>query len=157
MDKTIVTALLIIAGVISAVAIFNAIFPAITQSSDAMASMERRIDERMQSQIEIIHATRPSAGNDVLIWVKNVGSLKIAPPEACDLFFGLDGNFARIPYSASVIVYPYWNYGLENAAEWRQGATLRITVHYATQPISGTYFIKIVLPNGISTESFASW
>ena len=152
MDKTIVTALLIIAGVISAIAVFNAILPAVTQSGEAMNSMERRIDERMQSQVEIIHATR--SGNDVLIWVKNVGSLKIAPPEDCDLFFGPDGNYARIPYSAGLT---HWTYSIENDTEWRQGATLKIAVHYTSPPVAGTYFIKIVLPNGISTETFASW
>jgi len=152
LDKTIVTALLIIAGVISAVFVFNAIFPAISQSSDAMSSMQRRIDERMQSQIEIIHATR--AGSDVLIWVKNVGSLRIAPPEACDLFFGPDNNFARIPYNSG---NPNWTYTLENDTEWRAGATLRVTVHFVVPPAAGTYFVKVVLPNGISDETFISW
>ncbi len=152
MDKTIVTALLIIAGVVSAVFVFNAIFPAISQSSDAMTSMQRRIDERMQSQIEIIHATR--SGSDVLIWVKNVGSLRIAPPAACDLFFGPDNNFVRIPYNSGS---PNWTYALENDTEWRAGATLRMTVHFAVPPAAGTYFIKVVLPNGISDEIFVSW
>lgn len=152
MDKTIVTALLIIAGVISAIAVFNAILPAVTQSGDAMNNMERRIDSRMQSQVEIIHATK--SGNDVLIWVKNVGSLKVVPPEDSDLFFGPDGNFTRIAYGAGV---PNWTYTIENDTEWRQGATLRVAVHYLSPPAAGTYFIKFVLPNGISTETFVSW
>ena len=158
MDKTIITALLIMAGVISAVAVFNAIFPAITQSSDAMTSMERRIDQRMQSQIEVIHAAR-GPGNTALIWVKNVGSLRITTPETCDLFFGPEGSFTRIPYGASAGLFPYWEAVVEGAdPEWRQGATLRITVNYGvTVPGTGTYFIKIVLPNGISADSFASW
>lgn len=152
MDKTIVTALLIIAGVISAIAVFNAILPAVTQSGDAMNNMERRIDSRMQSQVEIIHATR--SGTEVLIWVKNVGSLKIAAPEDCDLFFGPDGNFTHIAYSTGVL---NWTYTLENDTEWRPGATLKVTVHYLSPPAAGTYFIKFVLPNGISTETFVSW
>jgi len=152
LDKTIVTALLIIAGVISAIAVFNAILPAVTQSGDAMNNMERRIDDRMQSQVEIIHATR--SGTTVLIWVKNVGNRRIAPPEACDLFFGPDGNYTRIAYSSGT---PNWTYTIENDSEWRQGATLKITVHYATPPAAGTYFVKIALPNGISAETFVSW
>ncbi len=154
MDKTIVTALLIIAGVVSAIFVFNAIFPAIQQSGDAMNNMERRIDERMQSQVEIIHATR--SGNTAVIWLKNVGTLKIAPPEACDLFFGPDNNFTRIGYGASA-GSPYWEYALENDTEWRAGATLKVTVYYPVPPAAGTYFAKFVLPNGISTESFVSW
>lgn len=152
MDKTIVTALLIIAGVVSAIFVFNSIFPAITQSSEAMNSMERRIDERMQSQIEIIHATR--SGSDVLIWVKNVGSLKIAPPESIDLFFGPETDFTRIAYTSGT---PNWTYTIENDSEWRPGATLRIAVHYPVPAPAGTYLAKVVLPNGISTDSFVSW
>lgn len=152
MDKTIVTALLIIAGVISAIAVFNAILPAVTQSGDAMNNMERRIDDRMQSQIEIIHAT-VDASDNVLIWVKNVGNRRIAPPEACDLFFGPDGNYTRIAYKTGT---PNWTYTIENDSEWRQGATLKITVHNSS-PVPGTHFIKVVLPNGISAETFVSW
>ena len=152
MDKTIVTALLIIAGVISAIAVFNAILPAVTQSGDAMNNMERRIDDRMQSQIEIIHATR--SGTNVLIWVKNVGNRKIAPPGDCDLFFGPDGNFTRIPFSTGAI---NWTYTIENDTEWRQGATLKIVINNYPSSAVRTYFIKVVLPNGISTETFASW
>lgn len=152
MDKTIVTALLIIAGVVSAIFVFNAVYPAITQSGDAMAGMQRRVDERMQSQIEIIHATK--SGSDVEVWVKNVGGLRIAPPEACDVFFGPDTNYARIPYQTGA---PHWTYTIENDSEWRPGATLKITINYLVPPAAGTYFVKVVLPNGISDESFASW
>jgi hypothetical protein len=98
LDKTIVTALLVMAGVISAVFIFNSIYPAIVQSNDAMTSMERRMDDRLKSHIQIIHAAK--SGSATLVWVKNVGSLRIVPVEACDIFFGAEGNFVRIPYGA---------------------------------------------------------
>jgi archaellum component FlaF (FlaF/FlaG flagellin family) len=153
LDKTIVTALLIIAGVISAIFVFNAIFPAIAQGSDAMANMQRRIDDRMQTQIEIIHAAKADSLT-VWIWVKNVGSLRIAPPEASDLFFGPQSDYARIPYNTGD---PHWTYTLENDTEWRPGATLKISVSYTLPPPAGTYYIKVVLPNGISDETFVSW
>lgn len=152
MDKTIVTALLIIAGVISAILVFNSIFPAITQGSEAMSSMQRRADDRMNTQIEIIHAMRN--GNEVLVWVKNVGDLRIAPPESCDVFFGPETNYVRIPYNTG---NPHWTYMLENDTEWRRTATLRITLHYLAPLPSGTYFVKVVLPNGISDELYISW
>jgi hypothetical protein len=82
-----------------------------------------------------------------------VGSLKITTPEDSDLFFGPDGNFTHIAYSTGVL---NWTYTLENDTEWRPGATLKITVHNSS-PAAGTYFIKFVLPNGISTETFISW
>ncbi|MBI4671088.1 MAG: hypothetical protein HY741_05410 [Chloroflexi bacterium] len=91
MDKTIVTALLVMAGVISAVFVFNSIFPAITQSGEAIANMQGRYDERIKTQVEIIHAT--NSGAEVVIWAKNIGALPIKPVASSDLFFGPEGNF----------------------------------------------------------------
>ena len=152
MDKTIVTALLVIAGVISAVFVFNSIYPAIVQSSDAMISMERRMDERLKSDIQIIHASK-SITTTTLVWVKNVGSLRVAPVEACDIFFGAEGNFVRIPYGTGD---GEWQYTLEGAAaEWTPSATVKITIKTALTP-GVRYFIKIVLVNGVSDESYFS-
>ena len=152
MDKTIVTALLVIAGVISAVFVFNAIYPATAQSADALTSMERRIDEQLKSQVAIVHAAQ--SGSDAVIWVKNIGSLRVAAVEACDLFFGPDGNFARIPYQTGAI---HWNYVIENGADWVPTATIQITIANYTFAAPGTrYFVKIVLPNGVSAEYFFS-
>ncbi len=152
MDKIFVTAFLVIAGVISAVFAFNAIYPAIVQSSDAMISMERRMDERLKSDIQIIHAAR--SGSDALMWVKNVGSVRLAPPEASDLFFGPEGNFARIPYGTGLT---HWEYAVENGSAWNPTATLKITVaNYAFSGPGTRYFVKFVLPNGVDDEYFFS-
>ncbi len=140
MDKTIVTALLVMAGVISAVFVFNSIYPAIVQSGDAMTSMERRMDDRLKSHIQIIHAAK--SGSTTLVWVKNVGSLRIAPVEACDIFFGAEGNFVRIPYGA-------------DDGQWPPSATVKITIKTAASP-GVRYFIKVVLVNGVSDEYYFS-
>ncbi|HLF26151.1 MAG TPA: hypothetical protein VJG32_07435 [Anaerolineae bacterium] len=152
MDKVIVTAFLVIAGVISAVFVYNSIYPAIVQSSEAMTSMERRVDERLKSQVEIIHAVR--AGSDALIWVKNIGSLRNVAVEATDLFFGPEGNFARIPHAAGA---PHWEYVVENDDAWNPTTTLRITIPAYAFSGSGTrYFVKVVLSNGVSDEYYFS-
>ena len=154
MDKIIVTVFLVMAGVISSVFAFNSIYPAIVQSGDAMTAMERRIDERMKTQIKIINAAR--SGNDVVIWVKNIGNLRVLAPEASDVFFGPQGNYARIPYSVGT---PNWFYTIENSSDydWNPTATLKLTIAYSSPPDPGTYFIKVVLTNGISDEYLVSW
>jgi hypothetical protein len=155
LDKTIVTALLVIAGVISAVFVFNSIYPAIIQSGDAMTSMERRLDERLKSQIVIIHAAK--SGGNVLVWVKNVGALRVAAIESCDVFFGPEGNFARIPYGVAGTPGLHWEYVVENGGEWNPSTTLKLTVlNYPSLP-AGRYFVKVTLPNGVSDEYFISW
>lgn len=152
MDKVIVTALLVMAGVISAVFVFNSIFPLMAQSGDAITSMEGRIDERLKSQIEIIHAVK--SGSDVLVWVKNIGSLRVAAVEACDVFFGPEGNFTRIPYGTGI---PHWEYGVENDTAWNPTATLKITIVGYSPLTSGRYLVKVILPNGIADDYFFSW
>jgi archaellum component FlaF (FlaF/FlaG flagellin family) len=155
LDKILVTIFMTIAGVVSAVLVFNAIYPTAVESGAAMTGMERRIDERLKSQIEIIHATGKSTNSDVSVWVKNIGSLRVTGVERCDVFFGLEGSFGRIPYGNGEGP-PYWEYELENNdTEWNPSATLKILIRYGgTYPSAGRHFLKVVLPNGISDEYY---
>jgi hypothetical protein len=156
LDKTIITTLLIIAGVVAAVTAFRAIYPAIVQSSQAISSMEGRLDERLKSQIEIIHAAPGDQSNPqwAFIWVKNVGSLSVKPVERCDVFFGPEGNFVSVPYGGSST--PNWEYEVENDSYWNPRATLRINIDYGQVLPDGRYFVKVTLPNGVSDEYFFS-
>lgn len=169
MDKTITTVFLIIASVVAAVLVFNAVYPAIGQGSEALLAMTNRVDERMKSQIEIIHMSgeldasqwwQDANGDgdfDVFVWVKNVGTRRIVPIENLDVFFGPEGNFARIPHrSKAGGVFPYWEGQVENGADWSPTGTVKITLHLSGIPASGRYFIKIVIPNGVSDEDFFS-
>jgi archaellum component FlaF (FlaF/FlaG flagellin family) len=155
LDKIIITAFLVIAGVVSAVFVFNAIYPAIVESGDAMTSMERRMDERLKSQIEIIHATGNDSSN-ALVWVKNIGSSSIQVIERCDVFFGPTDNFSRIPHEDRATEAPYWQWTIENSTEWGPTATLRITIITGGPVLSGRYFVKIVTPSGLSDEYYFS-
>lgn len=159
MDKTIITALLIIAGVVSAVALYNAVYPAVVQSGDALAGRQRRIDDRLESQIEVIHAV-PWGVTDVdtvVVWVKNVGSCHISPVARCDVFFGPEGSYARIPHVDNARGKPYWEAELENLSEWDPTATLKITIdldYYLTD--GQRYYTKVIIPNGVSDDYYFS-
>jgi hypothetical protein len=156
LDKVIVTALLVIAGVVSAIGVFNAVYPAVGQSSDAITSMQGRVDDRLKTQIEIIYGSKWSdqSGDYVLIWAKNIGSLRIAAPEASDLFFGPEGDFSRIPYGVGM---PHWEYALENDSRWNPTRTIKITIVGDSSLSPGRYYAKLVLPNGVSSDYFLSW
>lgn len=158
MDKVITTALLILAGVVCTVFIFNSVFPMVNRSSQAMVSMGETIDDRMKSRISIVHAAPNSSDRKtVYIWVKNVGSSRIDSVEESDVFFGQEDDFWRIPYVEDAGgAYPQWDWDIENDTQWGSEATLKITISYDSDPGAGTYFVKIVIPNGISDEYYFS-
>ncbi|MBN1856780.1 MAG: hypothetical protein JW846_07505 [Dehalococcoidia bacterium] len=146
MDKAITTILLLIAGIVCTVMVINTVYPAVNRSTAAMVSIAGKADERLQTQIEIIQ-TAP-VGNDVHVWIKNIGTTQVQAIEQSDLFFGAPGAQTRISYGSGS---PYWEYQIENNTEWMPMATLKLTIHLAAAP-SGNYVMKLVLPNGISDE-----
>lgn len=165
MDKVITTALLIVIGMVLATVLFNGAYPAVVKSGDAIANMAEREDDRLQSQIEVIHAAseldssgwwQDVNGNgyfDVFVWVKNIGATRVVAYDRVDVFFGPEGNFARIPYAvAGGETYPSWAAQVENGPDWSPTATLKVTISYALPLTPGLHFVKVILPNGISAE-----
>jgi archaellum component FlaF (FlaF/FlaG flagellin family) len=157
LDKTITTALLIIAGIVCSVFLFNSVYPMINRSTAAMTSMTDKIDDRMKTQVDIVHAASSADKLYIYIWVKNVGSNRIDAIQDSDVFLGPEGNFVRIPHEDTAGgTYPRWSYVIENDTEWKTGATIKITVSYDVDPGAGTYFVKVVIPNGIAAEYYFS-
>lgn len=169
MDKAILTAFMIIVSVVMAVFLFNSVYPAVVQGSASLTSMAHRADDRLRSQIEVIHAVgeidsgggwQDVNGNgkfDTFIWVKNVGASRITALERTDVFFGPEGNFTRIPHESEAGgSTPYWNGSLENADEWSPTATLKVTIVYDSPLSSGRYFVKVTTPNGVSDDYYLS-
>ncbi|MGQ9682368.1 MAG: hypothetical protein ACUVX9_07520 [Anaerolineae bacterium] len=155
MDKAIITVFMIVAGVIAAVLVFNAAYPAVVQGNGALVSMGARIDERLGSQITVVHACKSGDHADTaFVWVKNIGATSIQAVERCDVFFGPEGEFRLIPYGSGD---PHWEYMVENDSSWRPTATLRVTVDFDHVLLPGErYFFKITTPNGVSSEYYFS-
>ena len=141
--------LLIITGVVCTMVVFNAVYPAIGYSSGAVATITGRINERIKTQMEIVEVA--AQDDDVYVWVKNTGAIRIGAIESSDIFYGKDGDFAWIPYGESGSQEPYWEYMVENDDEWTPTATLKVTIHLSEEP-SGACFVKMVTANGISDE-----
>ena len=152
MDKAIVTLFLLIAGIVCSLVVFNAVYPAINRSSAAISTMADSVDDRIKSQIEIIQTAND--GSNVYIWAKNVGTARIVAIDTCDVFSDVeDGNLARVTYGGEGT--PRWDYVIEGdpgATVCGLAETIKITIYCTNPPSSDTYFVKIVLPNGISDE-----
>ena len=165
MDKALTTILLVIASLVTAVMVMNAVYPAIGQSSTALSSISDRMGDRMKSQTAIVHATGEldqdgvwqdtnSDGEfDLFIWVKNVGSNEIINIENSDVFLGGQGSWSRILHEDwAGGAMPSWDYTIENGDEWIQSNTIMIEVSSNSTLQSGEYQIKLIIPNGISDE-----
>jgi flagellar protein FlaG len=134
--------------VICSLAIFNGIYPAITDSSGAIASVSDKVNDRIKSDIVIIQTG--SSGSTITAWVKNVGTTQISTIENCDILFGLQNNFSRIPHGNEGSDTPYWEYQIEgNETAWEPTNTIKLIIHLESTPSSGTYMLKVVIPNGI--------
>ena len=169
MDKALTTILLVIASLVTAVMVMNAVYPATNQSSSALTSISTRMGERMKSQTAIVHATGEldqdgvwqdtnSDGEfDLFIWVKNIGTTRISNIENSDIFLGGQGSWSRIlheDWAAGAL--PSWDYTIENGDEWIQTNTIMIEVSSNSTLQSGEYHIKLIIPNGVSDEFYFS-
>jgi CHASE1-domain containing sensor protein len=149
MDKAIVTVLLIICGIVATMAMFNGLYPAISQSQGAISAATDQAAERLQSRIEIIQAG--ASGSQVKLWVKNIGATTIDGINRCDVLFGTVNN--PIPMVFAAVAPPSWNYQLVGAAtEWEPAATIGVTITLENPVVSGTYLVKLITGSGVSDE-----
>jgi len=146
-----------VAGVVAIVAVINSVMPALSRANSSMVLTSDVINDRISSQVEIIHAGGVDAATQADAWVKNVGASRIAPIDLTDVFFGPEDDFARIPYGGPSCTAPCWDYALENDTEWGPAATLHIIIYPTSALAAGTtYYVKVVAPNGVSDARFFS-
>jgi flagellar protein FlaG len=159
-----------VASVVSAVLVINAVYPAIVRSGNSITRMAAKLDERIESQVKIVYATGEldDAGTwqdvdsdsyfDVTFWVKNIGVSRIIGIEETDIFYGIAGDFARIPHSTDAGgTYPQWSYSIENGDDWTSSVTVKFWIHYQSAEASDEYLVKVITPNGSYDELYFSY
>jgi hypothetical protein len=167
MDKTITTVLLIAISTILVLMLFNIAYPAIIRGGDAIAGMADNASERMRTRIDIVHMSaeldetgwwHDTNGNgrfDVFSWIKNTGDVRLIALDRIDVFFGPEGAFTRIPNQSEANgSLPSWSWRVTNDTEWVPTGTLEIAISHQIPLSTGHYFMKVILPNGISSEYF---
>jgi archaellum component FlaG (FlaF/FlaG flagellin family) len=145
LDKAIITVLLIICGVITSMAIFNGLYPAVLESSSAIDSASNQLSDQIRSDIEIIQVS-PN-GTIISAWVKNVGTNIIEDIPGSDLFIGSEIDYTYVNYGGSTT--PYWTYQIQGSATaWSQTVTIKITATLESSLAPGMYIFKLITPNG---------
>lgn len=158
------------ASVVSAVLVINSVYPAIVRSGNSLTRVATKLDDRIESQIKVVYATAEldedgvwqdggTAGKfDIDFWVKNIGVSRILGIDQSDVFFGVEGDFARIPHATYASgSYPQWSYTIENGDDWTSSVTLNFTVLYSSSLSSDEYFLKVIAPNGAYDDHYFSF
>lgn len=159
-SETFTTAMFLITSIIAAGVLINAIFPVVYTMAGTFSASSHESDQRMRTDFRVV-TTFCSTGGDTTIWLKNIGSARLAAPEIArsDLFFGKVGSFSRMSYNVTPGVQNGWYYQVEDDTNgyWDQGETLRIDTKVAPVAKGEMMYFQFVLPGGISrTEQFSA-
>jgi archaellum component FlaF (FlaF/FlaG flagellin family) len=162
-ESVITVSLITIACVICATMLIAAIYPAMNRASSSVTATTDQLGDRIETSIEIIEKAKDSSDSSkCYVWVKNIGSSRIAKIDTSDIFFGETGAFQRLTYS-DPLSGKSWNYdimGGDGDDRWDPKETLRITIENVDTINAGEgheYFVKLTLYNGESAEGVFSF
>lgn len=159
--ETFTTAMFLITAVIAAGVLINAIFPVVYNMAGTFQSSTHESDQRLRTDFKIVTTYGNSSTSTVQVWMKNIGSQRIALAEIrrSDVFCGEISNFNRLDY---VDVDPFitppttnkWTEVLSDLppenSYWDPGETLEVWATPSTMPSTGgMVYFQFVLPNGI--------
>ena len=154
MEKAITSGLLIIASVVAAIALINAVIPALGKSSGALITANAAASDRIKTDIEIIHVTGDTSAKTVTVWVKNIGSTKIGDIAASDVFLDTPTSLNRVSYISGCAseTADCWDYALEGGATiWQQTKNVKFTLTLSTLD-TGVHSVRISVFNGESAD-----
>ena len=150
MEKSITTAMFLIASVIAALALTNAVLPAMGKSAGALVSANKSASERIKTDIAIVHATGDAATDQVTVWVKNIGTQSIKAIDASDVFLTTPSSVLRLPYVTSC-ASECWDYSIEGGgADWIQAVTVKFTIR--TSVDTGNYNVAVAVVNAVKAD-----
>lgn len=148
----------LIAAIIAAGVLINAIFPVIYTLAGTISSSSHTVDERLSNDVKIVTTYASADSKCAEIWLKNVGVARIPPSEIdkADVFLGAPGNFSGLALIKSGTPKEnQWTYEiLENTLKnnyWDPGETLHIKAHSDKIPKEReVVYIQFVLSTGLS-------
>ena len=99
-SETFTTAMFLIAAIISAGVLINAVFPVVYTLAGTIASSSHKVDERLSTDARIVTTYASEDNRIARIWLKNVGTGRIADADVrkADVFLGGQGDFIRLTW-----------------------------------------------------------
>ncbi|GAB7015958.1 flagellin [Methanogenium cariaci] len=161
-SETFTTAIFLITAIVAAAILVNAFFPVIYSATSTFTESSQNTDERLRTDIKIVNAHTVSNG-DSKIWIKNIGSTRIADTEisSSDIYFGIPTDFTYMVYTTEEAPPKgQWTFTIREDAGtpneyWDSGETLEITLKGDDSQLSiGNYaYFQFVVPNGVSVST----
>ena len=154
--EVIVTAILLIASVIAVVAFVNAVIPSVYDLSNSYSSLADNMGDQFKTAIDIVFIYPNPAGNNVSVWIKNVGSTNIPLSKLgyCDIFVLSSSYYWNHRFESSTL--QSWNYTVVNGNDgdtWNRGETIKATIYFDNVSLpSNTTQITFFLYNGVSAS-----
>jgi flagellar protein FlaG len=150
--EVIATALLLITSVIAVVAFVNAIIPSVYDLSSSYNSISNNMADQFKTDIDVIFVH--TEGNNVSVWIKNVGSsnIPLSKLQYSDIFIITSSNYWNPGFESNSS--PSWSYALVNGEgdTWKKGETIKAEVSFNDTLPSGNYQISFFIYNGISAS-----
>jgi len=166
--ETFTTAIFLITAVIAAGVLVNAVLPVVYTMAGTFSSSTHDSDERLRTDFKIVtyhYAYSATNANSADIWMKNIGSSRIAETEIIsqsDVFFGPEDNYARLSYAEFIDdAHPpsagSWttdfltdsSYDVNTNNYWDPGETLHIIAHPKISIFTGDIaYFQFILPGG---------
>ncbi len=143
----------LIAAIISAGVLINAIFPVIYSLSGSISSSSHEAEQRLRTDVKIVNTYASAAAHQAVVWLKNVGTSRIpaASINQSDVFVGQPGDFERVSHDTQ-IGDGKWIYEIlgDTNSYWEPGETIQITAQSTKIPPSrGVVYFQFVLRTGL--------
>ena len=154
-SETFTTAMFLIAAVISAGVLINAVFPVVYTLSGTIASSSHKVDERLSTDVKVVTTYASGGTDEARIWLKNIGTGRIADANVrqADVFLGGQGDFVRLGLVSGAPALNQWTYEILDDTNnyWDSGETLYIQAKTDKIPAKGdVVYFQFVLPTGLS-------
>ncbi len=157
--SVIVEGILLIAAVVAASVFATTFLTRIGEIKDSFAYSMKANVAKVKTKVVITYTTYNDSANYFVIYVKNVGQYTVSPISEMDIYFGTLGKASLYNYDKDGILSPgEWDYveiSGKKTGVWELGETIEIRVLNAST-INPPYYVKIVLPCGVSAEEIFS-
>jgi archaellum component FlaG (FlaF/FlaG flagellin family) len=148
-SEGVTTAILVVAGVVVAAMVASTIISQYYIVDSTVRGANRGLEDRLKTRVEVVHGV--FEGDHFIVFAKNTGrrAITVKEVESIDVYFGKNCEtlyrLGSEPWT--------WSYEELNGDNiWSVGETLVLRIRNGTTIGPPPYCVKIVLPNGVTSE-----